>query len=70
MDAGRYSVVSSRYSALLQLLRSADAVWNLSRIFFSHWKLSPSQFNVLNVLRSEPDGISQTELGRVLITHR
>ena len=61
---------SSRYRALLQLLRSADAVWNLSRIFFSRWNLSPSQFNVLNVLQSEPGGISQIELGRVLITHR
>jgi DNA-binding MarR family transcriptional regulator len=69
MDAGRAST-STRYIALLQLLRTADAVWNLSRIFFSRWKLSPSQFNVLNVLRSEPHGISQIELGRVLITHR
>ena len=69
MNAAR-GFTSSRYHALLQLLRTADAVWNLSRIFFSRWKLSPSQFNILNVLRSERDGISQIELGRVLITHR
>jgi DNA-binding MarR family transcriptional regulator len=69
MDSGRASN-SSRYRALLQLLRSADAVWNLSHIFFSRWNLSPSQFNVLSVLHSEPGGISQIDLGRVLITHR
>lgn len=61
---------SVRYHALLQLLRTADTLWNASRQFFARWDLSPSQFNVLNLLADEPGGLSQIELGRLLITHR
>jgi DNA-binding MarR family transcriptional regulator len=59
-----------RYQALLQLLRTADTLWNSSRVFFARWDLSPSQFNVLNLLNDKPDGMSQIELGRRLIMHR
>jgi len=59
-----------RYEALLQVLRTADTLWNSSRRFFARWQLSPSQFNVLNVLSHKPEGLSQIELGRLLITHR
>jgi DNA-binding MarR family transcriptional regulator len=58
------------YRALLELLRTADTIWNASRVFFEQWDLSPSQFNVLNLLRLNPDGLSQTELSRQLIMHR
>ena len=61
---------SPRYQALLQLLRTADTVWNASSIFFERWDLSPSEFNVLNLLRATPDGLSQTDLSRELIMHR
>ncbi len=61
---------SPRYQALLQLLRSADTVWNASRVFFERWELGPSQFNVLNLLHLNCDGLSQTELSRQLIMHR
>ncbi len=54
----------------MQLLRTADTVWDASRIFFEHWELSPSQFNVLNLLDLNPKGISQTDLSRQLIMHR
>ena len=60
----------ARYEALLQLLATADSIWNASRLFFAAWDLSPSQFNVLNLLRGQPGGLSQTELSRRLITHR
>lgn len=60
----------SRYHALLHLLRTADRIWNTSRLFFEPWNLSPSQFNVLNLLHDHPDGLSQTELSRQLIMHR
>jgi DNA-binding MarR family transcriptional regulator len=63
-------VQSSRYQALLQLLRTADTIWNASRGFFAPWNLSPSQFNVLNLLRDAPEGRTQIELGRLLLTHR
>jgi DNA-binding MarR family transcriptional regulator len=61
---------SPRYRALLQLLRTADTLWDASRAFFSRWDLGPSQFNVLNLLDSAPAGLSQTELSRQLIMHR
>jgi DNA-binding MarR family transcriptional regulator len=59
-----------RYTALLHLLTTADTVWNASRLFFARWELGPSQFNILNLLGGEPDGLSQIELGRRLIMHR
>ncbi len=62
--------VNPRYQALLQLLRTADNVWNASRRFFEKWDLSPSQFNVINLLRDSRTGMSQTELSEELITHR
>lgn len=59
-----------RYQALLHLLRTAETLWNGSRIFFAQWDLSPSQFNILNLLADSPDGITQSELSRLLIMHR
>lgn len=59
-----------RYQALLQLLRTAEALWEISRRFFDRWELSPSQFNLLNLLHGAPDGLTQIELSRELITHR
>lgn len=59
-----------RYDALLGLLRAAETIWNASRAFFAPWGLSPSQFNVLNLLRDQPDGLSQSELSRALVMHR
>jgi DNA-binding MarR family transcriptional regulator len=61
---------STRYQALIQLLRTAEDLWNASRTFFSRWDLSPSQFNVLNLLYGQVDGLSQSELSRLLIMHR
>ena len=58
------------YRALMELLRTADTVWNASRAFFERWDLSPSQFNVLNLLHLNPAGLSQTDLSRQLIMHR
>lgn len=59
-----------RYAALLALLRAAEVVWQASHVLFRRWKLSPSQFNILNLLGDRPDGLTQTELGRALIMHR
>ena len=58
------------YRALMELLRTADTVWNASRVFFERWGISPSQFNVLNLLRLNPGGLSQTDLSHQLIMHR
>ena len=59
-----------RYQALLNLLRTAENLWNASRALFGQWDLSPSQFNVLNLLIDEPDGLSQVEISRQLIMNR
>ena len=66
----RATVAEHRYAILLQLLRTSEAIWNASRLFFAQWGISPSQFNVLNVLDSRSDGLLQIELSRELITHR
>jgi len=59
-----------RYQALLQLLRTAAALWSASHALFARWELSPSQFNLLNLLHPGPSGASQVELSRALIMHR
>jgi DNA-binding MarR family transcriptional regulator len=59
-----------RYEALIELLRTAENLWNASRVFFARWDLSPSQFNVINLLHDQPEGCSQIELSRQLIMHR
>lgn len=58
-----------RYPALMQLLRTADTLWNASRLLFARWDLSPSQFNVLNLLYDAPEGLTQVELSRQLLMH-
>jgi DNA-binding MarR family transcriptional regulator len=55
---------------MLQLLRTAETLWNASRVFFVRWDLSPSQFNILNLLYDQLDGCTQIELSRSLIMHR
>lgn len=59
-----------RYAALIQLLRTAEELWNASRVFFARWDLSPSQFNLINVLTDFPEGCTQSDLSRQLIMHR
>jgi len=61
---------SVRYAAVLRLLQAADTLWSASRDFFARWDLSPSEFNVLNVLDGREEGLSQTELSRELLMHR
>lgn len=58
------------YLALIQLLRTTDTIWNSSRAFFETWGISPSQFNVLNLLYGNQNGQSQTQLSEELIVHR
>lgn len=59
-----------RYDALLDLLRTAELIWEGSRVLFARWNLSPSQFNVLNLLRDEERTRTQSDLSRELIMHR
>jgi MarR family 2-MHQ and catechol resistance regulon transcriptional repressor len=59
-----------KYEATMQLLKTAEALWNGSRLFFERWDLSPSQFNVLNLLWGLSEGLSQVDVSRQLIMHR
>jgi DNA-binding MarR family transcriptional regulator len=63
-------VPGPRYQALIELLATAEALWNASRVFFARWDLSPSQFNILSLLHDQPAGCTQIELSRRLIMHR
>jgi DNA-binding MarR family transcriptional regulator len=63
-------IPGQRYRALLTLLRAAETIWNSSRLFFARWNLSPAQFNVLNLLGGQAEGLTQSDLGRQLLTHR
>ena len=63
-------VPGPRYEALLQLLRTAETLWNASRVFFARWDLSPSQFNILNLIADLPGGLTQAGLSRQLLMHR
>ncbi|MBX3734761.1 MAG: MarR family transcriptional regulator [Verrucomicrobiae bacterium] len=58
------------YQALLQLLRTSEAIWSASRQFFEPWGLTPAQFNLLNLLSETGDGLTQSDLSRELLTHR
>lgn len=66
----RESQPGERYSALIELLKTAESLWNASRVFFARWDISPSQFNILNLLHLQPQGCTQIELSRQLIMHR
>jgi MarR family 2-MHQ and catechol resistance regulon transcriptional repressor len=66
----RKPVSAARYRAFLEVLRSADGLWDVSRRFLAPYGLSPSQFNVLHLLSDQPNGYSQIEVSRLLITHR
>ncbi len=68
--AAKRKAPGPRYEALLELLRTAETLWNTSRLFFDRWGLGPSQFNLLNLLTDCPEGLSQNELSRRLIMHR
>src|SRR5882724_187744 len=65
-----FSKPGPHYAALIELLRTAETLWNSSHRFFARWEISPSQFNVLNLLYDQPEGCTQTELSRQLIMHR
>jgi DNA-binding MarR family transcriptional regulator len=67
---GTIAIPGPRYQALIELLRASESLWNASRVFLARWDLSPSQFNVLNLLYDRPGGCSQIELSRQLIMHR
>ena len=56
--------------ALLALMRTADRVALRGAQFIRQWDLSPTQYNVLRILRgAEPDGLNCRGIGDRLIAH-
>ena len=47
----------------MQLLRTAESLWNASRVFFTRWGLSPSQFNVLNLVAGAGEVLPEAVFG-------
>ncbi len=56
--------------ALLALMRTTDQLALRGARFIKQWDLSPTQYNVLRILRgAEPDGLKCREIGDRLIAH-
>jgi DNA-binding MarR family transcriptional regulator len=70
LEFNEFETPELRYRALLDLLKTAEALWQGSKVFFAKWEISPSQFNVLNLLRASSQGMTQTALSKELLMHR
>ncbi len=57
-------------SLVVQTLRTASTLVRESRRLFRPHGLTAAQFNVLNILAGAPEGLSQTELGGILVVDR
>jgi len=57
----------ARYACVIQILRTAKALWLASRRFFRPFGITEAQFNVLHILGNHPEGMSQRELSRLLV---
>ncbi len=58
------------YECVIQVLRTANALWRESRHFFRPFGLTEAQFNVLNLLGKAKNGLSQRELSDLLLVDR
>lgn len=58
------------YECVIQVLRTANALWRESRHFFRPFGLTEAQFNVLNLLGKAKEGLSQRELSDLLLVDR
>src|SRR5262245_12251029 len=58
---------SPAQEALLGLLLSAEHVRDRMDKLCAEWKLTPSQYNVLRILRGSPAGLPRCEIARRMI---
>ena len=54
--------------AFVELIRTADLLSRRPAQMLKSWDLSPTQYNVLRILRGTPDGLSCGEIGNRMIT--
>lgn len=55
---------------IVQAVRTSNALLRASRRVFKPFGITEVQFNVLNVLEEQPDGVSQRELSDILVVDR
>ncbi len=61
---------SSAYELITAVMATADAFLRESQRLFRPYRLTAAQFNVLNILAERPAGLSQRELGDLLVVDR
>ncbi len=61
---------TKRHEALLNIVRTGNAIWTLSDAFFSPFGLTEAQYNILIVLKLESMSLTQVEIGERLISSR
>ncbi len=63
-------IETQRHEALLNIVRTGNALWTLSDAFFSPLGLTEAQYNILIVLKLENKKLTQVEIGERLISSR
>lgn len=56
--------------ALLSLVRTGSIISKVSHSFFSQFGLTEAQYNALVILRDEPCGLQQSEIGKKMVSTR
>ncbi|MBK9314673.1 MAG: MarR family transcriptional regulator [Acidobacteria bacterium] len=56
--------------ALVRLMRIGDRLWRASDENFSEWGLTDNHYNVLRILNGSGEPISQSEIGRRMLSSR
>lgn len=56
--------------ALVRLMRIGDRLWRASDENFSEWGLTDNHYNVLRILNGAGEPISQSEIGRRMLSSR
>lgn len=56
--------------ALIRLMRVGDRLWRESDERFSQWGLTDNHYNVLRILNGAAEPISQSEIGRRMLSSR
>ncbi|MGH9838394.1 MAG: MarR family winged helix-turn-helix transcriptional regulator [Blastocatellia bacterium] len=56
--------------ALIRLMRAGDRLWRASDDRFAQWGLTDNHYNVLRILNGAGEPISQSEIGRRMLSSR
>lgn len=56
--------------ALIRLMRTGDRMWRASDEHFSKWGMTDNHYNVLRILNGAGEPISQSEIGRRMLSSR